>query len=105
MLLKIDIFWYIVPEIDMAFHTIHANYLVPLILNELYHQDGKLDLVQIYVTEQANWFISDQNLDVKNSYLSICSNSASTVGEKFWHVIVANKLPQTGLEVQISVEA
>lgn len=60
-------------------------------------KDWSWDLVQIYVTEQTNWFISDQNSDVKNSYLSICSNGASTVSEKFWHVIVANKLPQTGL--------
>lgn len=33
----------------------------------------------------------------KNLYLPICSNGASTVGEEFGHVVVADKLPQAGL--------
>lgn len=39
------------------------------------------------------------------SYLSICPNGASTVCEELRHVIIANKLPQTGFQIQIAIEA
>ncbi len=37
-------------------------------------------------------------------HLSISPDSPSTIVEQFRHVIVADKLPQAGLQVQVSVE-
>lgn len=50
-------------------------------------------------------FIQRGQRACRNTHLAVSADGASAVGEQLGHVIVAGELPQTGLQVEVLVEA
>lgn len=60
---------------------------------------------QKLLTEPSSWFVQGARLRCWKVYLAIRPDGASTVCQELRHVIVADKLPQTGFQIQVSVES